>query len=414
MSPAPASMVGQEFVVDVGPVAHGGHCVARHEGLVLFVRHALPDERVRVRVTGGRQGDRFLRADAIEILTPSPHRVSAPCRYAGPAGCGGCDFQHAELSYQRDLKAAVVQEQLARLAGIDREVTVLPLPGAPDGLRWRTRIELAVDRRGRVGLRPHRSHAVLPLEVCLIAAPPIPDSGVFQRTYPRAKTVHVVASATGERAIVAAPQGLRKTPTLHEQVRIGEQDVTFRLNALGFWQVHPGAAQTFVATVLAGLAPAPGERCLDLYAGVGLFARALADAVGPGGEVVAVEADARAAQAAADHFASDGHVRVIHGRSERALTEQAEAAGPESRFDLAVLDPPRTGAGREVLAGLAALRPRAIAYVACDPAALARDLGYASELGYALADLTAYDAFPMTHHVECVAILRPAAAADPA
>lgn len=406
MSESRRSMVGTEYVVDVGPVAHGGQWVARHEGLVLFVRHTLPSERVRVRVTSGRERDRFLLAEAIEVLDASPHRVSAPCRYAGPAGCGGCDFQHADVAYQRELKAYVVREQLARLAGLDREVVVQPLPGSPDGLRWRTRTDLAVDRRGRLGFHPHRSRAVLAIDECLIATEEIAATGVFERTFPRAKAVHVVASSTGERAVVPAPQGLRKTPTIHEQVRIGGEDVVFRLNALGFWQVHPAAAETLTATVLAGLAPRAGERCLDLYAGAGLFARALADAVGPGGEVLAVEAEARAALAAADHFADDGHVSVVHGRVDHALVELAEQG---VGFDVAVLDPPRTGAGRDVLAGIVGLGPRAVAYVACDPAALARDLAYAAELGYELAELTAYDAFPMTHHVECVAILRPAA-----
>lgn len=438
MSESRPSIVGADYVVEVGPVAHGGHCVARHEGLVLFVRHALPGERVRARVTSGREGDRFLLAEAVEVLQASPHRVSAPCRYAGPAGCGGCDFQHADVAYQRELKAYVVREQLSRLAGLDREVTVLPLPlptrgpvaatapdrdpvvnpaaspaanpaatASDDGLRWRTRTDLAVDRRGRVGFHPHRSRAVLPIADCLIASEEIAATGVFERAFPRAKAVHVVASSTGERAVVVAPQGLRKTPTIHEQVRIGGTEVLFRLNALGFWQVHPAAAQTLTAAVLAGLEPRPGERCVDLYAGVGLFARALADAVGGSGEVLAVESDARAAQAAADHFADEGQVSVVHGRVDHALT-QLTAEGVE--FDHVVLDPPRTGAGREVMAGIARLRPTSVAYVACDPAALARDLAYGAEHGYELTELTAYDAFPMTHHVECVAILRRAGA----
>ena len=408
MSETRASLVGSEYVVVVGPVAHGGHCVARHEGLVLFVRHALPGERVRARVTSGRERDRFLLAEAIEILEPSPRRVSPPCRYAGPAGCGGCDFQHAEVAYQRELKAYVVREQLSRLAGIDREVEVVPLPvpGRPDdGLGWRTRVDLAVGRDGQVGFHPHRSREVLAVAECLLAGDEVAGTGVFGGSYPRGKAVHAVASSTGERAVVVAPQGLRKTPTIHEQVCIGETEVVFRLNALGFWQVHPAAAATFAAAVLAGLGPRPGERALDLYAGAGLFARALADAVGPTGSVLAVESDARAARAAAEHFAADGHVSVAAARVDHVLPE---LAGDGEAFDLIVLDPPRTGAGRAVIEEMAQLGARAIAYVACDPAALARDLAYAAAVGYELGELTAYDAFPMTHHVECIAILRPA------
>src|SRR3954467_6986619 len=141
---------GTEFEVEVGPVAHGGHCVARHEGRVVFVRHTLPGERVVVRVTEDRHAG-FCRADAIEVLEASPARVERPCPYSGPGKCGGCDWQHVLPAEQRRLKAAVVREQLARLAPVDVdvdvdtdvEVEVEELPGGP--LRWRSRARFAVD-----------------------------------------------------------------------------------------------------------------------------------------------------------------------------------------------------------------------------------------------------------------------------
>lgn len=400
---AGASYVGTEALVEVGPIAHGGHCVARWDSLVVFVRHALPGERVRIRITRGKRGDRFLLADAVEVLAPSAHRVTPACRYARPAGCGGCDFQHVDLAHQRELKGAVVAEQLARLAGIEREVTVAAVPGDLDGLRWRTRIELAVDRKGRTGLHPHHSRAVTPIEDCLIAAEAIGATGVYSRRFPGSRAVHAVVSSEGERAVVAVPQGLARTPSIHESVRLADRELAFRLNALGFWQVHPGAAATLVQAVLDGLAPRSGERCLDLYAGVGVFAAALADAVGPDGAVLAVESDARAVASARGTFAGRPEVEVRQERVESAL---APLLAGGDRVDLVVLDPPRAGAGRAVVESIARLRPRAVAYVACDPAALARDLRHAQEEGYRLVDLSAYDAFPMTHHVECVAILQ--------
>ncbi len=404
-----SSRVGEEFEVSVTSVAHGGHFVARHDALVVFVRHALPGERVRARVTSGKTGDRYVFADAVEIFHASPHRVEAPCRYAGSGGCGGCDFQHVEMAQQRELKRQVLVDQLTRLGDLPAELAeglvVQPLPGHEDGLGWRTRMEFAVDRAGRTGLRPHRSRAVLPLEDCLLALPDIRKTGVLARRFPGARSVHAVATSTGQRALIAAPQGLRRTPTIHEIVRIGGRDVTFRLNALGFWQGHPAAVESFTAAVLAGLDPQPGERCLDLYAGVGVFARALADAVGPTGHVLAVESDARACRAATEHFADDPHVEVVQARVERALDELV-GAGKQGAVDLVVLDPPRAGAGRDVLERLAVLRPRAIAYVACDPASLGRDLALAGGHGYAVTQLSAYDAFPMTHHMETIAILR--------
>jgi len=167
----PDDLVGTLLELQVGPVAHGGHCVARHDGQVVFVRHALPGEVVRAAVT--EQTAKYLRADAVEVLQPSPHRVQPPCPYAGPGLCGGCDFQHVALPAQRHLKAAVVAEQLRRLAGIERAVVVEPVDTAEarDGLRWRTRMQYVHLPDGRRGLRRHRSHDVVPIAQCLIAHP---------------------------------------------------------------------------------------------------------------------------------------------------------------------------------------------------------------------------------------------------
>src|SRR5581483_5455395 len=157
-----------ELELKVGAIAGGGGCVARDDdGRVVFVRHAIPGERVRVRVTSSTTN--FRRADAVEILDPSSDRVVPPCPFAGPGACGGCDFQHVALPAQRALKADRVREQLLRVAGVDREVTVAPVEGDADGLSWRTRVKLAVDGDGRAGFRRHRSHDVLPVDRCAIA-----------------------------------------------------------------------------------------------------------------------------------------------------------------------------------------------------------------------------------------------------
>lgn len=362
------SLVGATYDVDVGPVAHGGHCVARHEGRVIFVRHALPGERVTVSVTEGDEGSRFLRADAVEVLTAAPDRVTPPCPVAGPGLCGGCDFQHVALPAQRELKASVVREQLQRLAGLDRPVVVEQVPGDVDGLRWRTRVQLAVTRDGRRGLRKHRSHQVVPVDDCLIT-----------RTDAR---VEVEGEPPGTGSVV-------------EQVGAH----SFEVAEHGFWQVHPGAPRVLVETVLAMLAARPGERCLDLYAGVGLFTVHLAEAVGPTGSVQAVEGDRLACAHAESNLAAYPAASVRRGPVDRVLA----SSSPEP-VDLVVLDPPREGAKRAVVEQVVARSPRAVAYVACDPAALARDVALFAGGGYHLDALRAFDLFPMTHHVECVAL----------
>lgn len=403
-------LIGREFELEIGPIAHGGHCVARYEGQVVFVRHTLPGELVLARVTKGSPGDRYLFADAVEIVRASKARVEPPCRYARPGGCGGCDFQHVALAEQRRLKAAVITEQLRRLARIDLdaigEVHVEPVSGDEDGLRWRTRLNLAVDARGRTGLRPYHSHDVLPLRDCLIATQAVVDSGALWRRYPKARALHVVADDSGRAVTLPVPMTRKPVPSVRQRVTVGDWSATFDFDPRAFWQVHPGAAAALAAAVLEGLAPMPGERALDLYAGAGLFGRLLAQAVGPDGAVLLVESDPRAAAAAAAWADQVAQAEVRTERVDRALEPLLSG---QDQVDLVVLDPPRAGAGGNVITALARMRPRAIAYVACDPAALARDLATANSVGYRLTSLRAFDQFPMTHHVECVAILAPAA-----
>jgi tRNA/tmRNA/rRNA uracil-C5-methylase (TrmA/RlmC/RlmD family) len=361
------SRVGERFEAVVGPVAHGGHCIVRlpePESRVVFTRHCLPDERVVVEITEGNDGDRFWRGDAVTVLAASPDRVPAPCPVAGPGLCGGCDFQHAALPAQRNLKAAVVAEQLHRLAGLDVDVTVEAVPGDQEGLRWRTRMQWAYTPEGQRGLRAHRSRRVVPVDDCLIA-----DTDAREPT-----------------------PGLTVSETV--------LDREFLVEADGFWQVHPGAPSTLVTTVLAMLDPRPGERVLDLYSGVGLFARFLGEAVGDGTRVVAIEADRAASRHSAENLAPHQGAAVACGPVEKVL-----AAAYDEPFDLVVLDPPREGAKRVVVEQVVDRAPRAVAYVACDPAALARDVAIFAEHGYRLEQLRAFDLFPMTHHVECVALL---------
>ena len=407
---------GTEFEVTVGPVAHGGHCVARHEGRVVFVRHALPGERVVARVTEDRHPG-FCRADAVEVLEASPDRVERPCPYSGPGLCGGCDWQHAAPAAQRELKAAVVREQLARLAGLsDVEVTVEELPGGP--LRWRSRARFAVDRSGAAGLRRHRSHDVVVLDDCPITV----ESGaraVLGQRWPGAGAVDVSVDSTG--AVTTTRLDRRGRPTSSRVVRPGgdlpsvpssraERHAGGRdweVEGTGFWQVHPAAADALVDAVAGFAEVRPGETVLDLYAGVGLFGGALAPAAGADGRVVCVESDEAACAAADANLADLPQAEVWQGEVD--TDGLGELLGElDGGPDVVVLDPPRAGAGPAVSRLLAGTGARAIVYVACDPAALARDVAAFGEAGYRLAAVRGFDAFPMTAHVECVALLVPA------
>ncbi|MFE5510445.1 class I SAM-dependent RNA methyltransferase [Streptomyces sp. NPDC056529] len=431
-----SSLVGEEYEVEVGPVAHGGHCIARTEaGRVLFVRHALPGERVVARVTEGEETSRFLRADAVEILDPSKDRVEAPCPFAGPGRCGGCDWQHAKPGAQRRLKGEVIAEQLQRLAGLTPEEagwdgTVMPAEGdklpAGEVPQWRTRVQYAIDPEGRAGLRKHRSHDVEVVDHCMIAAQGVSELGVEKRTWEGMASVEAIAaSGSNDRQVILTPRPGARLPLVEldkpvSVMRVDEKDGgvhrvhgrafvreraderTHRVGSGGFWQIHPKAADTLMKAVMQGLLPRKGDTALDLYCGVGLFAGALADRVGDRGAVLGIESGKRAVEDARHNLAGFPRVRIEQGKVESVLPRTGI-----TEVDLIVLDPPRAGAGKQTVHHLTGLGARRIAYVACDPAALARDLGYFGERGYRVRTLRAFDLFPMTHHVECVAILEP-------
>ncbi|RSM70578.1 tRNA/tmRNA/rRNA uracil-C5-methylase [Actinoplanes sp. ATCC 53533] len=415
---------GDRIEVTVGAPAHGGHCVARiggPHGQVVFVRHALPGERVTAEVTELHKG--YLRADAVEIHEAAPERVTPPCAFAHPGGCGGCDLQHVSPAAQLEWKADVVRSLLGRMGGLSPEriaeldVRVQPLPGGPLG--WRSRVRYAVDAVGRPGLLKHRSHEVVPVDRCLIAHPELQKLDVTARLWPDAAAVEVVASTGGDVSVrarpavtpllatadVAAPgtpapggAGLAEGPAEVSELAIGRK---WQVPPDGFWQVHPAAADTLVAAVLELLQPAEGETSWDLYGGAGLFAAALAERTRA--RTTVIESAPVGVTAARTNLADLNGVEVVAGRVDVALGRR-RVTGP---VDLVVLDPPRTGAGTKVVRAITTARPRAVAYVACDPAALARDVQTFTAEGYRLAELRAYDCFPMTQHIECVALFVP-------
>jgi tRNA/tmRNA/rRNA uracil-C5-methylase (TrmA/RlmC/RlmD family) len=319
---------------------------------------------------------------------------------ARPGGCGGCDFQHASLPAQRRYKAAVLAEQMARLAGIEVDVPVEELTGYATGLGWRTRMRFAVTADGAVGLHRHRSDAIVETPECLLAHQLIHDSGALAQRWSGAHSVEAAASvASGEVAITADGE-LALGPTRLQEAVGGRP---FRVHGLGFWQVHPAAAEAFVRAVSAAAAVTAGEQVADLYAGVGLFAAFLADATGPSGRVDAVESDDRAVRDAKRNLHDLPQARLHRARVAEWLRTRDEG------FDVCVLDPPRSGAGPKTIGRVAELTRRRIVYVACDPAALARDTAVLAERGWGLSGLRAFDAFPMTHHVEAIAWFDPAA-----
>ena len=386
---------GDLVQVTIEKVAHGGHFIARHEGAVIFVRHAIPGENCTIQITS--IGKSFNRADVVSVETPSEFRVVAPCSFAHRNGCGGCDFQHISVAHQRTLKSDVIAEQFARIAKIDLQIDVEEVDAST---HWRTRAIATTDRNGKLGFFKSRSHSIAPVTDCLICVEGMNFSEIASRDLKGDVRVEISSSNTGERSIALAPTRGEEKARLTEGPSVLHENVlgrTLEVSQESFWQSHKKAPEVLTQAVLDYAQLQVGEHVLDLYGGVGLFSAAIVDAVGPTGHVDLIEGSKVATADAARNFAPYSHITIATGDVANLLPRISAA-------DVVVLDPPRDGAGKEAIAHIARLAPRAIVYVACDPAALARDTAYLADHSYSLVKMRAFDLFPMTHHIECVAL----------
>ena len=451
MTPDTRTHTHTDLVVDVGPVAHGGHCVARYEGRVIFVRHGIPGEKVRIRLTDDGPAAKFWRADVVEVLEASADRVPHFWDLADSARSwshrhppvGGAELGHISLARQRSLKAEVLAEQLKRLAGVELapagQLTVEAVgtaAGEPaaSGLGWRTRAGFAVTAAGKLGMHAHRSDAILPVRDMPLAVDGINALRLWDIDLQGIDRVEVAAPANGSRPLVLlvpAPGTRSKRLSgilaqLPDDVSVASLDPAtgevlqlrgrtyvqesaagheYRVTGDGFWQIHRDAPETLVGAVTGFLHDggylAPGSVVADLYAGAGLFTAPLADAVGVTGSVLSVEGAPGTSRDARKNLHDAAQVEIVQGRVERVLRQKPR------NFDALILDPPRAGAGKAVVKQLMDAGPRAVAYVSCDPASFARDLGYFRQGGWGLAGLRAFDLYPHTHHMETVALLTP-------
>lgn len=433
---------GETLDLHIDDVAHGGVFVARHEGRVVFVEGAIPGERVRAEVTDATKAS-FWRADTVEVLDASPDRrphVWAAADVSVPPADrpGGADFGHIALERQRELKKQVLDDALRRFGGItDPDTTISPagipgLPDAEDGLHWRTRVSLHVDEEGRVGPFAARSHRVIETPDLPLATREIDEVARDLEGFAPGR-IDLVQPHEGGVRLIARPDAPRPPrgpchrgrqrvraprppldPTAHEVVTERVGDRLFSVDAGGFWQVHRLAAATLTAAVRDALEVGggvdPDGQHLDLYGGVGLFAAAIAEAGGPATRVTSIESDARATEHAGENLAEWVGARAETARADRYLASLLAGASAAERTRLGrgtiLLDPPRAGAGREVVDRIVELSPASVVYVACDPVALARDVGTFRVHGYEVVQTQAFDLFPHAHHLEAVAVLR--------
>ena len=402
-------MTPNELTLVTGAPANGGSCVAHHEGRVVFVRYALPGERVRARVTAERGS--YWHAEVVEVIEPSQDRVASLCPIAGVDGAGCCDLAFATPEATRALKAQVVANQLQRLGGhrwSGAEAGAEPLSDCgPTG--WRTRVRLDVGADRRPGFHRYHSDELVTDLRCAQLPPGMLDGlaeGLFKAELAPGAQLHVALDDDGERHVVRTlRQGGQTATTVaeggYEAVqRVGAR--SWRVPVTAFWQAHRDAAGVYSDLVADWAQPSTGMTVWDLYGGAGVFAAALGDAVGESGQVLTVDTSRSATRAARTALADLPQVTVVTDSVRRALTARGASA---SRADVAVLDPPRAGAGRDVIDLLAGAGVPRVVHIGCEAASFARDVGLYLGHGYGVEELRVFDSFPLTHHVECVAVL---------
>jgi 23S rRNA (uracil1939-C5)-methyltransferase len=425
----------QPQLVSLEKPIYGGASLARVDGRAVFVPLTLPGEQARVRIVDDKRG--YALADAEEIVTASADRIAPGCPHFG--ACGGCHYQHANYAAQIRMKQAVLRETLER-AGVrpPEEIAVLAGYSQTEAWRYRNRIRLAFDAAGNPGYRGRRSHAIVPVIECPIAAPLLVEAAFaaaeiarefasalcpaeislfcnhdetallasiftagsekkrfddFCRKLRERASALVGAELIAEGRAGSPPRTLAQWGTVSLSYRATGFD--YRVDHGAFFQVNRWLVDALVEQVTAGHS---GALAWDLFAGVGLFARQLTASFA---RVVAVESAPPAVKAL------EANLHETTGTAVRATTlDFLRSQRARQRPDLIVVDPPRTGLGAEITALLAAVAAPALVYVSCDPATLARDLRALLSVGYAIHKLTLTDLFPQTFHIETVVELR--------
>jgi 23S rRNA (uracil1939-C5)-methyltransferase len=388
----------------VEKLVYGGDGLARLEGRVVLAPLVLPGERIRAQVEREKPG--LIHARTVAVLEPSAERVAAPCPVFGR--CGGCHYQHAPYPLQLAAKRSILAEELRRVGKIEPPEEIAVLAGEPWGYRNRVQLQVA---NGRLGYREMRTHKLCGIAQCPIASPKINQTmEILTRMLHDPKWPRMVRSLelfTDENQVqlnvleTERPVAKRffewcaeNIPGLVEGAL--DYNAQFRVSRASFFQVNRFLLDGLVETAMAG---AEGDSAFDLYAGVGLFAPALACKFR---QVTAVESGAGAVRDLQFNVQRAGfaNVRAEPRQVEEFLQEQVRPV------DFILLDPPRAGLGKLVVQRLAEWKPRRVSLVACDPATLARDLAGLMAAGYCMERITMIDLFPQTYHMEAVVLLR--------
>jgi 23S rRNA (uracil1939-C5)-methyltransferase len=412
--------------LQIEKIVHGGDGLARHEGRVIFVPYTIPGEQIEAEIL--REKKEYAEGEIVRIITPSPERREAPCPVF--TICGGCQLQHLPEEGQLRYKVEAMREVLARIGKITT-YDLLPAVPSPLPFHYRTRTQLKVER-GEIGYYRQKSHEIVSIDRCPLLieslnaaieailrslqrdrleeielqAVPSGDFLIVLRgdQFPHDRAEHFYETTRQELPLKGVVVGNRRgwhlfgenflTDTVHEK--------RFRISERAFSQVNPGVNRLLIETILDWAAPSPDDRILELYSGIGNFTLFLAKRAGA---LTAVEGNRAAVEDARWNLKTAGLTNVVLHTSSaeegvrRSLKEQ-------KRYSQIFLDPPREGAGKAVMQGIASLAPERVLYLSCDPATFARDARVLLDRGYLLGKLQPFDMFPQTGHLELLGEIR--------
>ena len=409
--------MADQFTVTLTSHAHGGEALGRlPDGRALFVPYALPGETVCVGLI--EEKSNHARGELLEVLQASPQRVQPRCPHF--TTCGGCHYQHMSYEAQVEAKTTILRDQLERIGGL-QGIEILPAIPSPSTWNYRNHIQFHLTPQGKLGFKAPHSEAVVPIRECHL--PEAPLNAIWPQialeTIPGLEQVSLRLGADEDILLVLessdqqAPEFSVDLPVSavhlgpagqillsgsdHIVIEVPDrnqgQGRLFRVSAGSFFQVNTPMAAAMVEHLLANLSLKAGATVLDAYCGVGLFSAFLAPRVG---RLVGVESSHEACY--------DFEVNLDEFENVELYEAPAEIVLPNLDLnpDIIIVDPPRSGLDRRALDGILALRPGVLAYISCDPATLGRDARRLSQRGYSLMQITPFDLFPQTYHIESI------------
>ena len=403
------------YEIDLTALTYGGDAIGRlPDGRVIFVPFGLPGEKVRTRLVREKRG--YARGELVEILVPSPDRIKPRCLHFGV--CGGCHFQNLPYSKQLETKTLLLREQLVRTGGIQDPPVRACVP-SPSEWNYRNHIQFHLDPAGKPGFLGPDSHTVVPIKECYLPEnllnsiwpeldfEPVPGLQQINLRLGRDDEVMVVLEGRDPQppemsvdlplSVVYQGPGGAVVLAGDESLTIEVAGKPFRVSAESFFQVNTLQAEAMVKHVMDSMTLSAESTVLDIYCGVGLFSAHVAERAG---RLAGIESSPEACEDFAVNLDQYNNVELYQGTAEAVLP------AIDLKPDIIICDPPRAGIEHSALQAILSLHPAQIIYISCDPSTLARDLRLLIQGGYHLEDVTPFDLFPQTYHIESISRLR--------